>query len=235
MLSTQILATGGMIVTIDQTSFSLDPGPGALVYSFKKGIDPTTLDGIIASHRHLDHSADINVLIEAMTKSGSQKKGHLFVPTDALDTDPVVLMYLRGYLNKIHKLKPNSSYSFKSLSFNTSMPHIHGNVETYGFLFHGKNVILGYIPDTLYFPEILDFYKADILVISMLRLEKGPIMHLSVEDVGEIVANNKPKVTILTHFGYKIYQKGPHNIANYLSKKTGQKVIAATDGFKFEF
>ncbi|MEW6622720.1 MAG: hypothetical protein AB1420_06275 [Bacillota bacterium] len=31
MLSTQLLATGGMLIKLDDTFFSLDPGPGALV------------------------------------------------------------------------------------------------------------------------------------------------------------------------------------------------------------
>jgi ribonuclease BN (tRNA processing enzyme) len=234
MLSTQVLATGGMIVELEDTAFSLDPGPGALVNSFKYGINPTKLDGIITSHRHLDHSADINVMIEAMTRGGLQKKGHLFAPADALDKDPVVLKYLRGYLNKITYLKPNSEYSIKKLPFKTSMPHNHG-VETYGFIFSGKNVTLGYLPDTAYFPELLDFYKADILVVSMLIMDNRPVLHLSVNDVEKIISSVKPKITILTHLGLKIFEHGAEKIAYYLSEKTNQRVIAATDGFRFKF
>jgi len=235
MLSTQVLATGGMIISLDDTHFSLDPGPGALVNIFKYNINPTDLHGIIISHRHLDHSADVNVMIEAMTKSGSVKSGQVFAPSDALDIDPVILKYLRKYLREVTYLRPLSNYIINNLPFTTSMPHQHGSEETYGFLFHGRNTILGYIPDTAFFPELLDFYKADVLIVSMLRLEKSNVLHLSVDDVELIIKSIRPKVTILTHFGYQIYQKGPDKIADYLTEKTGQSVIAAADGLEIDF
>lgn len=232
MLSTQLLATGGMIISLDNTLFSLDPGPGALINLLKYNIKPTDLHGILISHRHLDHSADANVMIEAMTKSGKIKNGQVFAPADALDIDPVVLRYLREYPQEITCIKPLSNYTINDLPFTTSMPHHHDNKETYGFLFHAKNTTLGYIPDTAFFPELLDFYKADILVISMLRLEKGDFPHLCVNDVEAIIKSIRPSMTILTHFGLEIYQEGPEKIANYLKEKTGLNVIAATDGLK---
>ena len=235
MLSTQILATGGMIISLDGTRFSLDPGPGALLNLLKQNITPTDLHGIIISHRHLDHSADANVMIEAMTKSGKIRNSQVFAPSDALDTDPVILKYLREYLKEVVCLHPLSNYMINDLSFTTSMPHHHGTEETYGFLFHGKDTTLGYIPDTAFFPELLDFYKADLLVIAMLRLEKSKFFHLSVDDVEVIIKSVKPSMTILTHFGLEIYQKGPDKIAEYLEEKTGKKVIAATDGLEIKF
>lgn len=235
MLSTQVLATGGMIISLDDTHFSLDPGPGALVNIFKYNINPTDLHGIIISHRHLDHSADVNVMIEAMTKSGLVKNGQVFAPSDALDADPVILRYLRKYLKETTCLRPLSNYVINNLPFTTSMPHHHGSEETYGFLFHGRNIVLGYIPDTAFFPELLDFYKADILIVSMLRLEKSNVLHLSVDDVEVIIKSVRPRVTILTHFGFQIYQKGPDKIADYLKEKTGLKVIAAADGLEVDF
>ena len=235
MLSTQILATGGMVISLDDTLFSLDPGPGALLNILKHNISPTDLHGIIISHRHLDHSADANVMIEAMTKSGLVNQGQVFAPSDALDTDPVILKYLRKYLKEIAYLQPLSNYVINDLPFTTSMPHHHGSEETYGFLFHGKNTTLGYIPDTAFFPELLDFYKADVLIVSMLRLEKSNFFHLSVDDVEVIIKSLKPNMTILTHFGIEIYKKGPDKIATYLKEKTGLEVIAAADGLEINF
>ncbi|KUO53377.1 MAG: hypothetical protein APF76_09045 [Desulfitibacter sp. BRH_c19] len=235
MLSTQILATGGMVVKLDDTLFSLDPGPGALINIFRHKIRPTTLNGIIVSHRHLDHSADINVMIEAMTKGGLEKKGQVFAPSDALDIDPVVLKYLRSYVKQVSPIKPLSNYHINNLAFTTSMPHHHGKQETYGFIFHGSNTTLGYIPDTAFFPELLDFYKTDVLIISMLRLEKSPVLHLCVNDVEKIINSIRPRKTILTHFGIQVFQKGPECIAKYLAEKTNLSVTAATDGLTLEF
>ncbi len=235
MLATQFLATGGMLVKLDEAFFSLDPGPGALVNTIKHNVDPTFLDGIIASHRHLDHAADVNVMIEAMTKGGLEKRGIVFAPSDAFNSDPVILKYLRSYVREIGLLKPLSNYSINGLNFITSMPHHHGSEETYGFIFHGKDTTVGYIPDTAYFPELATFYTADILIVSMLRLEKRPVPHLSVIDVERLLRVLKPKVTLLTHFGYQIYQRGPEKIAKDLADKTNLTVLAARDGMKFEF
>lgn len=234
MLSTQKLATGGMVVELDGTLFCLDPGPGALVNIFKNDLSPTNLHGIIVSHRHLDHSADVNVMIEAMTKGGLEKRGQVFAPTDALDSDPVVLQYLRDYVKQVSALKPLSNYKINNLAFTTSMPHDHGNEETYGFIFHGKDSTVGYIPDTAFFPELLDFYKVDVLIISMLLLEDSPVLHLSVNDAANLIKHIKPRKTLLTHFGYRIFQKGPDNIANYLAEKTKLNVAAAVDGITIE-
>ena len=115
------------------------------------------------------------------------------------------------------------------------MPHLHDNAETYGFLLEGKDFTLGYIPDTAYFPELAGFYQADYLVVSMLRLEKGAMPHLSVKEVEALLLQIKPTTTLLTHFGYQIYQKGPRNIADKMAKRTGLTIIAAEDGMKFSF
>ena len=69
--------------------------------SSKPKLNPLVLDGIILTHRHLDHSNDINVMIEAMTNGGFKKKGIVFAPSDALEEDPVILEYFRDHVDKI--------------------------------------------------------------------------------------------------------------------------------------
>jgi len=67
MVASQILASGGLWFNLGGTQILFDPGPGTLVRAVKKKLKPTKLDAIILSHRHLDHSADANIMIEAMT------------------------------------------------------------------------------------------------------------------------------------------------------------------------
>ena len=36
---------------------------------------PGVLDAIVLTHKHLDHSGDVNAMIEAMTQGGTKKRG----------------------------------------------------------------------------------------------------------------------------------------------------------------
>src|SRR5512136_656142 len=108
----QLRASGGVWLSVGKTNLSIDPGPGALVrcLSSKPRLDPSTLDGILLTHKHLDHSGDVNAMIEAMTEGGFKKRGVLFAPEDALEEDPVVLKYLRNYVEKVIVLRENTEY-----------------------------------------------------------------------------------------------------------------------------
>ena len=102
VVSKQLRKSGGLWLSIDNTNVLIDPGPGSLIrcLSSKPKLNPMDLDGIILTHRHIDHSNDINILIEAMTNGGFKKKGVVFAPSDALDDDPVILKYVRDYVEK---------------------------------------------------------------------------------------------------------------------------------------
>ena len=234
MLSRQLLATAGIWMQLHDTKIHLDPGPGALLHAMKHRLHPSSLDGIILSHRHLDHCGDANAMIEAMTHGGLHKKGRLYAPPDALDEDPVVLRYLRPYLEEINRLETFQAYKIGNISFRTSMPLKHG-VTTYGMIFDAKSHVICYIPDTKYFPELKSFFEGSIFIISMLR--KDPhhrIAHLAVKQVEELLDHARPELTILTHFGMQIYQEGPHNVAREISLRTGLRVLAAHDGFRYK-
>jgi ribonuclease BN (tRNA processing enzyme) len=133
VVSQQMRASGGIWLSWEGVQVHIDPGPGALVKCLASSpkLDPSRLDGIILTHRHLDHAADVNIMIEAMTKGGYQKKGTLFAPTDALDTDPVVLQYVRSYLSHIETLHEGGTYTLGPIRFSTPIRHNHP-VETYG-------------------------------------------------------------------------------------------------------
>ena len=75
MIISQSLASGGLWFNLDGTQILMDPGPGSIVQVTKRKLNPEELSAIIVSHRHLDHSADVNVMIEAMTEGGFKKRG----------------------------------------------------------------------------------------------------------------------------------------------------------------
>lgn len=232
----QLRTSGGLWLTLDDTNILIDPGPGSLTkcLSSRPKLNPRDLDGIILTHRHLDHSNDINIMIEAMTNGGFDKKGMIFAPADALEDDPVVLKYFRNHVERIEVLKEKGKYNLGYISFSTPVRHIHG-VETYGLNIFGKENSVSLITDTSYFDGLENHYSGNILIINVVRFEGKPeIQHLSIKDAENIIAANKPKLSILTHFGMTVLTAKPWEIAENLTKKLGVKVIAARDGMEVD-
>ncbi len=232
----QLRASGGLWISYKGANVLIDPGPGSIVRcaSSRPKLDPSKLDGIILTHCHLDHSGDINVMIEAMTEGGFKKRGIVFCPQDALDGDGVVFKYLRAFPERIEVLAPNKTYKVGELVFETSMLH-HHRVLTYGLRFNVGGKTLGLLADTRYFKELEDFYKTDILIVGVVFAEPRPeIDHLSLPEAVSLIKNIRPKKTILTHFGMTMLKAGPYLIEGRLSKELGMEVISAYDGMSLE-
>ena len=238
VVTKQLRASGGVWLSVGKTNLYIDPGPGALVrcLSSKPKLEASTLDGILLTHKHLDHSSDVNVMIEAMTDGGFKKRGVLFAPSDALEEDPVVLKYVKDYVKKVEILKENSEYQIGEIEFSTARRHEH-RVETYGINFKTSPRTISLIADTKFFPELPDVYRGEILIVHVVRLKPigdDPIEHLSIEDVKIIAKKAKPKLTILTHFGMTMIKAKPWVVAAELEKELGLRVIAASDGMKID-
>ncbi len=241
MVISQILASGGLWLNLGGTEILVDPGPGCIVQATKRKLKADKLSAIILSHRHLDHSADVNIMVEAMTDGGRKRHGWLFAPADALETEPVIFSYLKGYLEGVEVLQEGKSYTVGNLTFTTPVRHIH-QVETYGMVFRTAKHIFSCITDTRYFDGLCQHYGGELLIINLVFLEPRPPAdnpltptdHLSVPDAEHIIMELKPKVAILTHFGMSVWRAKPWQIAERLSQQTGVKVLAARDGMKFD-
>ena len=144
----------------------MDPGPGSIVQVTKRKLNPEDLSAIIVSHRHLDHSADVNVMTEAMTEGGFKKRGILFAPRDAIETESIILNYLKKSLEGIEILEAGKTYSVGNISFTTPVRHIH-LVENYGMIFKTKKHTIAYITDTRYFEELGNYYHGDLLMLNL--------------------------------------------------------------------
>ncbi|MEO0078347.1 MAG: MBL fold metallo-hydrolase, partial [candidate division WOR-3 bacterium] len=221
---------------LDGTRFLVDPGPGALVRmtASRHGLKPTELSGILLSHRHLDHAGDVNIMIEAMTLGGTEKRGVLFAPGDALEgEDPVVLRYLRGFLDQIVTLVEGGSYQLGQVRFSCPIRHRHRG-EVYGFRFHVPGLTLSYIADTAYFPELAELYRADVVVINVVRLERSELDHMHVPEAVELVRTMRPRLAVISHFGMTVIRARPWEVARQMTEETGCEVVAAADGRRID-
>lgn len=234
VVARQLRASGGLWIRSGGTNVLVDPGPGTLVrcLSSRPILDPLTLDAIILTHKHLDHSGDVNVMIEAMTDGGRQRRGAVFAPADALGEDPVIFRYLRDFTDRIEVLAPQGLYRVGSLHFSTACLHEH-RVETYGLNFDLPAGRLAVVADTLFFDELIEAYRSDFLVLNAVLLEQRrpkPIDHLCLEDARVLIERIKPKAAILTHFGLDMVRTGPSRQVSRMSEDLGVSVIAAEDG-----
>jgi phosphoribosyl 1,2-cyclic phosphodiesterase len=231
MVAKQLAASGGLFLEDGEARICLDPGPGAVVQYTKRKVDLTKLDAIVISHRHLDHSGDVNVMVEAMTEGGFHRRGRLFCPSDALDDDPVVLRYLRQFPEEVVRLQPETSYSVKGLSFTTSPRH-HHQVETYGFRFGDK---LGWVTDSAYYDGIAEQHRAEVMIIHVVLMQcRAELPHLCLDDAERIIREAKPRLAILTHFGMTVWRAHPWELAADLSQRLGTEVRAARDGMRLD-
>jgi phosphoribosyl 1,2-cyclic phosphodiesterase len=231
MVAKQLAASGGLYIEEGNTRISLDPGPGAIVQYAKRKVDLTKLDAIVISHRHLDHSNDVNVMIEAMTDGGFRHRGRLYCPSDALNSDPVVLNYIRNFPQEIVALEPKTEYAVGEVTFTTTPRHVH-QVETYGFRFGNR---LGWVTDSAYYDGIAEQHKADVMVIHLVLMEcRAGLPHLCLDDAERIIREAKPRLAILTHYGMTVWRAHPWELAADLTQRIGTEVKAARDGMSLE-
>jgi phosphoribosyl 1,2-cyclic phosphodiesterase len=246
VVARQIRASGGLWLRFGDPSGNLatqihvDPGPGALVRALSTvpPCEPAELDAIVLSHKHLDHSGDVNVMIEAMTGGGFRPRGALLAPRDAFEGEPVIFPYAARFVPVRHILEPSSGpYRVNGVQIETSLPHRHG-VETYGLHFRHAGQTLSYLPCTRYFDELIPDYRAhapDVLIVNVLRYrDTMAVDHLTFDDARAVIAGIRPKVAILTHFGTAMLERGPDRLALELEDELGFRILAARDGWLFD-
>jgi len=230
----QLRASGGLWLEANGTNILIDPGPGSLIRCLQQNLNPRDLDVIILTHKHLDHSADANVIIEAISEGGYNPKGKLLAPADCFNEDPVILKYNRNYLDEFIQVSEGFKYKINDINIEFPIKHDHG-VETYGLKISTNKFKLSHIVDTKYFDGLVPSYKdCDILMMNMVFDKPRPFLHLACVDVLKLITGIKPKLAVITHFGYSLWQGDPNVYAKKIQEKTGVETIAAIDGLKLD-
>jgi len=244
VVARQIRASGGMWWRFGETQIHVDPGPGALVraLSHVPPCEPARLDAIVLSHKHLDHSGDVNVMIEAMSQGGWRPRGMLLAPLDALEGEPVILPYVRRFVPRIEHLREHGGpYHIGDVEIRASVKHKHA-VETYGlhalYRRNGEEVRLSYVPCTRFFEGLIEDYaaaKPDVLIVNVLRYrDKMDVDHLTFDQAKKLIAEVRPRVAVLTHFGTRMLEQNPRKLAQELEDEFGFRVHAARDGWTLD-
>lgn len=225
--------SGGFLVDFDGPKVHIDPGPGAFVYLKEKGIDYGEISLIVLSHIHLDHTADVNTLIEACTDGGKRRGLSLVAPKSAVEgKDRVVLPYLIRRLDRVEFLEEGRSFEIDGIRVRAIMNHTHHGAETYG-LEIGEGIV--YLSCARYERRMLEVYPKNpkLMLINTTFYRRRPgIDHLSVEEVKELITECRPELTVLTHFSMEMHQRDLDLVARELSEELNLKIVAAHDGME---
>ncbi len=242
VMITQRRSSAGVLYSLGGFRLLVDPGPGCLVrcHASRPRGDPSKLDAVLLTHGHLDHAGDVNVMLEAMTEGGHEHRGTLYAPSEALDGDPIVMRYVRRYVGRIEVLEEGKSWGLApGVTLTTPVRHLHGG-EAYGLRLQTPRVRISHVADTFYFPELVRHYApCDVLIVHMVLYQVAPerkkrILHMDLADATRLVAEVRPRMALLTHFGMTVLDAKPWLLAEKMSAETGVRVVAARDGMTFD-
>jgi len=238
---TQKRRTAGIRIMSDDLNLHLDPGPGALVYSINEDLDPQKLNAIFISHSHPDHYTDAEVLIEAMTRGMTKKRGVLAAAKSVLSGSDVCEASISNYHQQMpeQKIEAVPKMKFQVATVNVSVTEArHTDPDAVGFRFETSEFgDFAYTSDTEYFEGIGKYYEGvRLLMLCVMRPSGKPWKgHMTTNDALKIVEEARPEQAVLTHFGMQMIFQGPAREAKLIKERTGVPTVAAVDGMRINF
>ncbi len=234
MLS-QRRASGGIWFSYGGAHGVIDPGPGSLaqICAAQPPLSVIEIDTLILTHRHIDHSSDLNVLVEGMTLRSREPKGRVVLTRDSLDDgDAVLLKYAQKRVEHLKFHKDGKRRNIRPGVTVESVLHAHRGVECYGLVFRSDNLpTWGLISDTAALPSFPERYReCELLVVNVaLPFPWGRVDHMSLPDLSSLLQKLHPKLVVMTHMGGHLLDMGPDLVASTLTTKES-KVVPARDG-----
>ncbi|MGC8938941.1 MAG: MBL fold metallo-hydrolase [Candidatus Bathyarchaeia archaeon] len=238
---TQKRRTAGIRIIGEGLNLHLDPGPGALVHSINEGLDPQKINAVFVSHCHPDHYTDAEVLIEAMTRGMTRKRGVIAASKSVLSGSSVCEPSISKYHQQMPEQKiealPNMKFQVANLNVLVTEAR-HTDPDAVGFRFQTREFgDFAYTSDTEYFDGIGKYYEGvRLLMLCIMRPAGKPWKgHMTTNDAVKILKEAHPEMAVLTHFGMQMIFKGPASEAKDIEKETGVPTVAAVDGMRVEF
>ena len=211
----------------------IDPGPGSLAHicAARPALEIASADVVMLTHKHIDHSTDVNVVIEGMTHGGFDSRGMLVAPDDALrGNDPVVLKYSQKRIPKIKIPEEGGKIELGCGVVVEPVIHLHHGVDCFGYIFRKEGLReWGIISDSRSRYSACAF----ISINATFPDRKPRLDHISIAEARELLSKIHPKLAVLTHLGAMLTSgDGAHFLENLDLPET--KLLAATDGMTID-
>jgi phosphoribosyl 1,2-cyclic phosphodiesterase len=238
---TQKRRTAGIRIISEGLNLHLDPGPGALVHSIDEGLDPQKLNAVFVSHSHPDHYTDAEVLIEAMTRGMTKKRGMLAAAKSVLSGNSLCEPSISKYHQQMPQQKveavPNVKFQVGNANVLVTEAR-HTDPDAVGFRFETADFgDFAYTSDTEYFEGIGKYYEdVRLLILCVMRPAGKPWKgHMTTDDAVKIIEETRPEHAVLTHLGMQMIFKGPESEAKLIEEKTRVPTVAAVDRMRIDF
>jgi ribonuclease BN (tRNA processing enzyme) len=240
----QLRQTGGLYIRDQGLHCNIDPGPGALVHMHRYGLDPTKTDAVLVTHAHPDHWTDAAILLEGITRGGLDRRGALVAPRSVLrgsplpeggTIGPVLTPFHQHMMAKVHEVSAGSAFTLENMYEVLATKQQHSDPDTVGFRLKLTEGQVSYIPDGVYFDGLSDPHKGSRMVVcQMTRGGSDRIPHhMCTDDVIRLADEIRPRLLLLTHFGYKSLKEGDPGVwAQRITDRTGVPTVAARDGLR---
>jgi phosphoribosyl 1,2-cyclic phosphodiesterase len=233
---TQERSTGGIYLE-DGYKVHIDPGPGAVHALRRNRIDPTHTSGIMVSHCHPDHYANVETLMEGLNTGRHGRRGFLIASHSVTNgrgkVGPAVSQYHQGKMDTVITLTPGDRFELGKLK-GTATPAFHSDPDSVGFRFETGDGVISYVADTELREGITDAHMgARVLILAVTRPLKARIPnHLSTEDAAVMAEKIAPEIVFLTHLGKKMLKESPRKQARWVQERSGVRTFAAEDDMK---
>ena len=190
----QLRSTGGLWFRYGGVQGVIDPGPGSLAHicAARPALEIASADVVMLTHKHIDHSTDVNVVIEGMTHGGFDSRGMLVAPDDALrGNDPVVLKYSQKRIPKIKIPEEGGKIELGNGVVIEPVIHLHHGVDCFGYIFRKEGLReWGIISDSRMMPYFRSRYSACAFIsINATFPDRKPRLdHISIAEARELLA-----------------------------------------------
>ena len=226
-------SSGGIILRTGSNQFHIDPGIGAIVKAAEFGANLRETTAVLVSHAHLNHSNDVNAVIDAMTYSGLDKKGVLIANQTSLNGTEgytaVVSNYHRNLIERFISVNRNQRIGVNEIEIQTITAR-HNEPNSIGFKFFTPDFTLTYTSDTVYAADIVDQYMGSNILIMNVPSTKKSEHNLCTEDAIKIIQKVNPRLAIITHFGSDMIKADPLYEVREIQKQTKVQTVAAKEG-----
>ncbi len=218
---------GGIILDIDDKSFLIDPGPGALIQASRMKFNLRENTAIILSSPRLEQCNDVHAVIDAMTVAGLDKRGVLLADMKAENT--ILREPYKLWLERLIHLEAGKRIGIEDVDLSV-LPSTEKNAC--GISFFTPDGKITYTGNTSSTPEIIEQYKDSSLLIMNVFHPRGITSpgFLNTDDAITILKAVKPKLAVITHFGLKMIKAEPLYEAREIQRQTNIQVIAAKEG-----